>query len=71
MPRRPWIFISVLLIESDDIALMGNAIRQAYPDGIPPGQNEVWCVETSIPSEIEFQNFTNYLNQARGGDRSR
>ena len=68
-------FITVFLIESDDIALMnsykmGNAIRQAYHDGVPRGLDEVWCVDTSIPSEIEFQNFTNYLNQARPGDIS-
>jgi hypothetical protein len=53
----------VLLIESEDIALMNDikmldAMRSAYPQGLPPGLNRVWYVDTSIPSEIEFRDFT-------------
>jgi hypothetical protein len=66
-------FITVLLIESDDIALMNsslmaNALRQVFPDGLLPGLDEVWYVDTSISSEIEFQNLTNYLNRAIPGE---
>ncbi|MFZ5447571.1 MAG: hypothetical protein ACOZFS_02915 [Thermodesulfobacteriota bacterium] len=56
-------FITVLLIESEDIALMNevkmlDAIRNAYPGGLPPSVGEIWYVDTSIPSEIEFRDFT-------------
>jgi hypothetical protein len=55
--------ITVLLIESDDIALMNevkmlNAIRSAFPDGLPSSVGEIWYIDTSIPSEIEFRDFT-------------
>jgi len=59
-------FITVLLIESDDIALMNenkmfDAIRDAYPDGFPPSVGKIWYVDTSIPSEIEFRDFAEHL----------
>jgi hypothetical protein len=54
---------TVLLIESDDIALMNEfrmleAIQQAYPEALPEGVDEIWYADTSIPTEIEFYNFT-------------
>lgn len=66
-------YITLLLIESDDIALidfsyMARAIRKAYPHGLPPGIDELWFIDTSIPSEIDVHNFTNYVNQARLGE---
>jgi hypothetical protein len=53
----------ILLVESDDSALMNegdmlNAIRQAFPDGLPLGIDQVWYADTSIPSDIEFSDFT-------------
>jgi hypothetical protein len=62
--------ITVLLIESDDIALMNevkmlDAIRSAYPDGLPPSVGEIWHVDTSIPSEIEFRDFTELVKEER------
>jgi hypothetical protein len=50
---------TVLLIESDDIALMNemtirDAIQKAYPKGPPPGVDHIWYADTSIPDEIEF-----------------
>jgi hypothetical protein len=59
---------TVLLVEDDDIALMNewkmlDAIRAAYPDGPPPAVDEIWYAETSIPSEIEFRDFTSDLWQ--------
>ena len=60
---------TVLLIESNDIALMGiqgwkilNAIREAYPLGLPIGIDEIWYVDTAelpeLPDMIGFKNFT-------------
>lgn len=56
-------FITMLLIESDDIALMNevimlDALRSAYPQGLPRDLDRIWYVDTSIPSEIEFRDFT-------------
>ncbi len=47
----------ILLIESDDIALMSeikmfSAIREAYPVSFPSGIDQIWYADTSIPSEI-------------------
>jgi hypothetical protein len=58
--------ITVLLVENDDIALMNelkvlNALRKAYPAGPPPGVDQIWYADTSIPSEIEFRDFTSDL----------
>jgi hypothetical protein len=55
--------VTVLLIENDDIALMNetillDAMRQAFSDGPPSGIDEIWYADTSIPSEIEFAEFT-------------
>lgn len=54
---------TVLLIESNDIALMNEfrmfeAIREAYPEGLPEGVDKIWYANTSIPTEIEFYDFT-------------
>ncbi len=60
---------TVLLIESYDIALMDiqgrkilNAIREAYPLGLPVGVDEIWYVDTAeFPDRIRFKNFTSDL----------
>ncbi|MXV75553.1 hypothetical protein F4Z99_14935 [Candidatus Poribacteria bacterium] len=57
---------TVLLIENDDIALMDiqgrkilNAIREAYPFGLPIGVDKIWYVDTAeLPDKIRFQDFT-------------
>lgn len=54
---------TVILVESDDIALMDEAImwdglRSAYPDGLPSGVDEIWFADTSIPEEILFTDMT-------------
>jgi len=61
---------TVLLIENDDIALMNegrmlDAIQKAYPNGPPQGVDQVWYADTSIPSKIEFRDFTPDLKQAQ------
>lgn len=60
---------TVLLVESNDIALMDiqgrkilNAIRKAYPIGLPIGVDRVWYVDTAdLPDWIIFKNFTSDL----------
>jgi len=55
--------ITLLLVESDDIALMDDSImwdslKQAYPNGLPEGIDQVWYVDTSIPEEVLFTDMT-------------
>lgn len=50
---------TVLLVESDDIALMNeiklhDAIRKAYPENPPAGVDQIWYADTTIPSQPEF-----------------
>jgi hypothetical protein len=57
---------TVLLIENDDLALMNewkmiDSIRRAYPAGFPLEVDQVWYADTSIPSDIEFWDFTSKL----------
>ena len=57
---------TVLLIENGDIALMNdwkllNAVRSAYPKGLPSGIDEIWYADTSIQDRIRFINFTHDL----------
>ncbi len=45
-----------------DIALMNDqkmleAIRRAYPDGLPIGVDELWYADTAIPDDINFTDF--------------
>lgn len=54
---------TVLLIESDDIALMNEdkmlvSIQLAYPNGLPNGVDKIWYADTFIPNDIEFIDFT-------------
>lgn len=54
---------TILLVESDDIALMNDGImwdglRSAYPDGLPKGLDQIWFADTSIPEEILFIEMT-------------
>ena len=54
---------TILLVENGDIALMDDwnmlaAIREAYPDGLPQGVDEIWFADTSIPAKPRFRDFT-------------
>ena len=54
---------TILLVENNDIALMNearmlDALREAYPDGLPQGVNEIWFADTSIPEQPQFRDFT-------------
>ena len=57
---------TVLLIESYDMALMHPSIMlqgicDAYPNGLPPGVDKIWCADTAIENRITFKDFTSYL----------
>lgn len=53
---------TVLLVENGDSLMdewkMLAAILRVYPTGWPAGIQQVWYADTSIPSEIEFHDFT-------------
>ncbi|MDE0256059.1 MAG: hypothetical protein OYG32_14805 [Rhodospirillaceae bacterium] len=54
---------TIILLENDDIALMNeakmlDALREAYPDGLPLGVNEIWFADTSISDNPQFYDFT-------------
>jgi hypothetical protein len=55
---------TLLIIESDDLALMNTekmarAVKTGCPDGKPAWVDEIWFVDTSIETEPEFYDFTN------------
>ena len=57
---------TVLLVENDDSALMNDgkmldAIRKAYPDGLPSGVDQLWFADTSIPDSPHFRDSTAYV----------
>ncbi len=62
---------TILLIESNDKALMDvqgrkvlNAIRQAYPVGLPDGVDRIWYVDIAdLPDRIIFKDFTSELSR--------
>jgi len=63
-------FITVLLIESEDVALMNeskmlDALRKAYPEGLPTIINKIWFVDTSISTEILFRDFSDLVIRAK------
>lgn len=67
-PYREKDFSTILLVESSDIALMSDglmieSLQQAYAGNMPDGVDRVWFVDTSIPEELEFQEFTAALAQ--------
>lgn len=54
---------TVLLVESDDIALMNRhimleALRTAFTDQPLKSVEQIWYADTSIPSEVLFYDFT-------------
>lgn len=56
-------FTTVLLVESDDIALMNGfkmreAIQAAYSDGPPQGVDEIWFAHTAVPTAPRFRELT-------------
>jgi len=58
-----WIFETILLIESDDVALMDESImlggiRVAFSQKLPDGVDEFWYVDTSIPEKVLFYKLT-------------
>ncbi len=59
---------TILLIESDDLALMDDMLmlestKTAYPKGLPVGVDKIWFADTSIQSAIEFMDFTPHIEK--------
>lgn len=57
---------TMLLVENGDIVLMNtwklfDAIRNAYPERLPSGVDEIWYADPSIPNRINFKDFTSDL----------
>jgi len=53
--------ITVLLLDSEDIALMSveklkDAVMATFPQGLPDGVDELWHADTSVPAVLEFWN---------------
>lgn len=62
-PYKDQGFTTILLVESDDIALMNDdimldGIRKAFSKGLPDGVDHVWYANTSIPYDLLFFDFT-------------
>jgi hypothetical protein len=60
---------TVLLIENDDIALMNEetlieAIRTAFPAGMPLGLDQLWYADTCIADAVDFRELTAELRQS-------
>ena len=56
-------YTAILLVENGDIALMNecrmlDGIREAYPDGVLQGADEIWFADTSMPDKPQFHDFT-------------
>ena len=61
-------FTTILLVESDDLALMDDilmleSIKTAYPKELPGGVDKLWFADTSIKSAIEFVDFTPHIEK--------
>ena len=54
---------TVILVESNDIALMHPSImltnlQKAYPNGLPPEVDKIWYADASVDGRITFTDFT-------------
>ncbi len=61
-------YITILLVESGDIALMNegimlDSISLSFSNYLPVGVDQLWYMDTSITDEILFYNFTQYLSE--------
>ena len=66
IPYKENEFKTVLLIESDDIALMDESImldgiREVFSQKLPDGVDQIWYADTSIPEKILFHNLTDSI----------
>lgn len=63
MPYKTRGKITVLLVESDDIAFMNDpllveAIRSAYNDALPQGVDQLWFADTAFRPDLQFRDLT-------------
>ncbi|MFN8579372.1 MAG: hypothetical protein U0163_00135 [Gemmatimonadaceae bacterium] len=59
---------TVILLESRDMALMNvhklaEAVRGAFPSGLPGGVDELWHADASVPAVMEFWNLGEMIRQ--------
>jgi hypothetical protein len=63
IPYKKVGYTTILLVESEDIALMNRCImldgvRNAFANRLPEGVDQIWYADTSIPDELLFHDFT-------------
>lgn len=61
-------YTTILLVESDDIALMDentmlDAIRRGFSNCLPVGVDQVWYTDTAIVDELLFYDFTESIQK--------
>jgi hypothetical protein len=61
-------YSTILLVESNDIALMNesimlNAIQRGFNNKLPDGVDQVWFADTSISEDILFSDFTKEIKE--------
>ncbi len=62
--------ITILLIESEDIALMNHSkltkeIRAGYNGSLPTNVDQIWYADTSIPDDLQFIDLTKDITAAK------
>ncbi|HLD19261.1 MAG TPA: hypothetical protein VJB90_04595 [Candidatus Nanoarchaeia archaeon] len=65
-PYHKQTYSTVLLVESNDIALMNeaimiDAIRNSFSKSLPSGVEQIWYADTTIPDELLFHDFTKII----------
>lgn len=63
IPYKETGLTTILLVEAGDIALMNegimlDGIQKAFSVGLIKGVDQVWYVDTSIPEDLLFHEFT-------------
>jgi len=63
MPYKQEGYTTILLVESEDIALMNedlmlDGIRRAFAKCPPEGVDQLWYADTTIPEKLLFYDFT-------------
>jgi hypothetical protein len=47
--------------------IMWDALKKAYPDGLPKGVDQIWFEDTGIPEDILFTDITQAARQGKPG----
>jgi len=70
-PYKKQGYATILLVESDDIALMNenimlDAIRRGFSNHLPEGVDQLWYSDTTIVDELLFYDFTESIQRIEG-----